>query len=83
MKFNIEIDCTPAELRHSLGLPNLEPMQEAVMKRIEERMLSNMDKFSPEKLMQTWFSPQNAEQMQKIFMSLLTQGFGGGGRAKQ
>jgi hypothetical protein len=77
MKFNIEIDCTPAEFRHSLGLPNLEPMQEAVTKRIEERMLGNMDNFVPEKFLQSWFSPQNTEQMQNSLMSLLGQGVGG------
>src|SRR5215210_3783596 len=77
VKFNIEIDCTPAELRHSLGLPNLEPMQEAVMKRVEERMLNNMEKFAPETLLQAWFSPQSVEQLQNSFMSLLSQGFGG------
>ncbi|MDU1669419.1 MAG: DUF6489 family protein, partial [Bradyrhizobium sp.] len=31
MKVNIEIDCTPLEARQLFGLPDLGPMQAAVM----------------------------------------------------
>jgi Family of unknown function (DUF6489) len=37
---NIEIECTPAEGRSFLGLPDVEPIQAAVMERLQERMLS-------------------------------------------
>ena len=38
MKVTIEIDCTPIEARQFLGLPNVEPMQAAVMQQLEKRM---------------------------------------------
>ena len=37
---NIEIECTPAEARSFLGLPDVEPIQAAVMERLQERVLS-------------------------------------------
>ena len=58
---NIEIECTPAEARSFLGLPDVEPIQAAVMGQLQERMLSEMDRFSPESLLNQWVSafPQN------------------------
>ena len=38
MKVNIEIECTPLEARQFFGLPNVEPMQAAVMQQLEQRM---------------------------------------------
>ena len=37
MKIKIEVDCTPEEARNFFGLPNVKPMQEAVMARIENK----------------------------------------------
>ena len=78
MKVNVEIDCTPAEARQFLGLPNVEPMQAAVMEQFQNKMLAEMDRISPDTIMSTWLSllPQGAEQMQKMFSTMFTQGFG-------
>jgi hypothetical protein len=78
MKVTIEIDCTPLEARQFFGLPDVEPMQAAVMAQIEQRMLAEMDRFSPEAVMKSWLSllPQNAEQMQEIFRSLFGRTLG-------
>ena len=35
-------------LRAFLGLPDVEPIQAAVMERLQERMVSEIDRFSPE-----------------------------------
>ena len=80
MKVTIDIDCTPAEARHFLGLPNIEPMQAAVIDRLQEKMLSEIDRFSPEALMKQWMSvlPENAERMQALFVNLFTRGLGQG-----
>ena len=56
MKVNIEIDCTPLEARQFFGLPDVEPMQKAMLAEMERRMMAEMEKFSPEGLMQSWFS---------------------------
>jgi len=72
MKVNIEIDCTPVEARQFFGLPNVEPMQAAVMQQLEKRMLADIDRLSPEALMKNWLPlvPQGAEQMQAFFRSI-------------
>lgn len=72
MKVNIEIDCTPQEARQFMGLPDVEPMQAAVMKKIEERMLSDIEKFSPDALMRNWLAlfPQNADWLQDTMNKL-------------
>ena len=66
MKVNIEIDCTPLEARQFFGLPDLQPMQTAVMDKLQHQMIANIDKVSPESLIQSWFSfdPKLAERMQ-------------------
>ena len=37
MKITIDIDCTPQEARSFLGLPDVEPMQQALMKMVQEK----------------------------------------------
>ena len=48
MKITINVDCTPLEARQFMGLPDVEPMQKAVMADIEKRMLTEIDRYSPE-----------------------------------
>ena len=52
MKVNVEIDCTPLEARQFFGLPDVGPMQTAVMEKLQQQMMSNIDKVSPESLLQ-------------------------------
>ena len=79
MKMTVEIDCTPEEARQFMGLPDVKPMQAAVMAEMEKRVLAEMDRFSPESLLRSWMSliPQNSEQMQGAFMRMFQQGSGG------
>jgi hypothetical protein len=72
MKVTVEIDCTPAEARQFFGLPNVEPMQAAMMTKLEKRMSEEVDRFSTEALMKSWVSlfPQNAEWAKKMFENL-------------
>ena len=77
MKVNIEIDCTPLEARQVIGLPDLSPMQTAVMDKLQQQMMSNIESVSPESLMKSWFSfdPKIAERFQEMFVSMA--GLGG------
>lgn len=77
MKVNIEIDCTPLEARQFIGLPDLAPMQTAVMDKLQQQVLSNIDKVSPESLIQSWFTfdPKLAERFQDMFVTMA--GLGG------
>jgi hypothetical protein len=72
MKVNVEIDCTPAEARQFFGLPDVAPMQNAVMDRLQQQMTSNIDKISPESLMQSWFTfdPKIAERFGDMFAAM-------------
>jgi hypothetical protein len=77
MKVNIEIDCTPLEARQFIGLPDVSPMQVAVMEKMQQQVLANIDKVSPEALMQSWFTfdPKIAERFQDMFVTMA--GLGG------
>jgi ABC-type dipeptide/oligopeptide/nickel transport system permease subunit len=74
MKVTIDIDCTPQEARQFFGLPDVQPMQQAILAEMEKRMLAEMEKFTPENLMQTWFSTgQQGADLFNRMLSGLTQ----------
>ena len=77
MKVNVEIDCTPLEARQFFGLPDVQPMQTAVMEKLQKQMLDNIQKVSPEALMQSWltFDPKIAERFSDMFVTMA--GLGG------
>jgi Family of unknown function (DUF6489) len=72
MKVNVEIDCTPLEARQFFGLPDVQPMQTAVMDRMQQQMMANIEKVSPESLIQSWFTfdPKIAERFQEMFVTM-------------
>ncbi len=76
MKITINIDCTPEEARSFLGLPDVAPLQAAMMDEVEKRMRSNMEAMDPDTLMKTWMPAgiQGFEQLQKMFWSQMGQG---------
>ena len=78
MRATIHIECTPAEARACFGLPDVHPMQAAMMERLQERMLSEMDRFSPEALVNHWLAtlPQGVERMQGLFAQMMLGGVG-------
>lgn len=78
MKITIDIDCTPDEARQFMGLPDVKPLQAAVLAKLEEKLVAGVDALSPEAMLKSWFSamPQNAEQLQKLFSNFLTPPFG-------
>ncbi|MER2520720.1 MAG: DUF6489 family protein [Bdellovibrionales bacterium] len=79
MNVTVNVECTPEEARSFLGLPDVRPMQEALMRDLEERLRSNLQAMDPDVMARTWFpaSFQNAEQLQKMFWSQFQQTFSG------
>lgn len=73
MKMNVEIDCTPAEARAFLGLPDVTGLNERLVKEMQTRMEANMAMVSPEELMKNWaaFGAGAQEQFRKL-MSVAT-----------
>ena len=80
MKVTIEIDCTPDEARQFMGLPDVKPMQAALMGRMEAQMSEAADRFSPDALLRSWMSlmPGTPEGMRDGFTRLFQAGMGGG-----
>ncbi len=76
MKVTVEIDCTPEEARSFMGLPDVKPMQAAVMASLEQQALKAADGFSPDAMLKLWFTtvPQLSTQMQDIFTRMMTTG---------
>jgi len=56
MKITIDIDCTPQEARTFMGLPEVAPLQDAMMKELEKRLQDGLKSMDPEALMKAWMS---------------------------
>ncbi|KIC56835.1 hypothetical protein RM53_10730 [Brevundimonas nasdae] len=56
MKVNVEVECTPAEARAFLGLPDVTPLNDAMVAEMQKRMEANVAAMQPEELMKTWTS---------------------------
>ena len=69
MKVHIDIECTPEEARQFFGLPDVQPMQKAILAEMEKRTLAEMEKFAPENLFATWFA--TGQQGADIFSRML------------
>ena len=75
MKVTINIDCTPLEARQFMGLPDVQPMQAAVLAEMEKRLIAETAKFSPDGFMRAWFSEgqQSADWFRDMFKNVLGQ----------
>jgi len=80
MKVSIDIDCTPEEARAFFGLPDVGPMQQALLKDLEDRMRANLAAMEPEALFKTWLpaSIEGFETLQRAFWQGMTGGGKGG-----
>jgi hypothetical protein len=69
MKITVDIDCTPEEARAFLGLPDVRPMQEALLQEMQERMAAQMKSVDPQEMMRLWLAPnlKGFEQMLDAF----------------
>ena len=76
MKCTLEVECTPLEARQFFGLPDVQPLQAAIMAEVETKMLAEMERFSPEGVLKVWLSmfSQSPEQMQQVFSKLMFTG---------
>ena len=54
MKVKIDIDCTPEEARTFFGLPDLGPLQQEMLKAMQEKMTGAMGAMDPETIMKAW-----------------------------
>jgi hypothetical protein len=75
MKITMNVDCTPEEARAFLGLPDVKPMQEEILKEVQKRMSAGLKAMDPETILKNWLPAtlQGAQQLQELFLSQLTQ----------
>lgn len=71
MKVTIDIDCTPEEARQFLGLPHIAPLQEKMMKELENKMQEQIKNLDPETFVKTWMPAtiQGWSELQNMFWS--------------
>lgn len=71
MKINVEIDCTPAEARAFMGLPDVAPLNEHLVGEMQKRMDENISAMKPDELMKTWtsFGLQAQDQFRRLMES--------------
>lgn len=80
MKISIDVDCSPAEARAFLGLPDLKPTQDALMAKLQERLQDGLAAADVETLMKTWL-PAGVKDLGDLQKALWAQFMGGGGRS--
>jgi len=73
MKISFDVDCTPEELREFFGLPDVKPMQEQLLKEVEQRMRTGLAALEPEAMLKTWMPAgmQGFEKLQEMFLNQL------------
>ncbi|MDX1581549.1 MAG: DUF6489 family protein [Alphaproteobacteria bacterium] len=73
MKITVDIDCTPEEARTFLGLPDVKPMQDQMLDRMQEQIDVTIENMGPEAMMKALF-PSGIpafEDMQRMFWQAL------------
>jgi len=70
MKFTIEVECSPEEARRFVGLPDVTPINEMLVREMGSRMEQNIQLMAPDQMMRSWFSV--GTQAQDAFMKLMT-----------
>ncbi len=72
MKFTVNVECSPEEARRFMGLPDVTPINEALVSEMGKRMEKNLALMSGETMMQSWMSV--GTQAQDAFVKLMTAG---------
>ncbi len=75
MKITLDVDCTPEEARAFFGLPDVKPLQEALLKDVQDRLAANIKAMDPEAMLKTWLPAtlKGFEQLQEMFLAQMGQ----------
>jgi len=80
MKMTMNVECTPEEARRFVGLPDVTPLNEMLVREMTSRAEENMKLMSPEVMMKSWMS--FGGQAQDSFMKLMTAAASGSARSE-
>jgi hypothetical protein len=71
MKIRLDIDCTAEEARQFFGLPEVRPLQEALLHEVEERLSANIRAMDPKAMLEAWLPAtlKGFEQLQELLFS--------------
>jgi hypothetical protein len=72
MKLRIEVECTPEEARAFMGLPDVTPINDMLVREMGDRMEKNIQMMSPDTMMKSWMSV--GTQAQDAFVKLMSAG---------
>jgi hypothetical protein len=72
MKFTVNVNVRPEEARRFMGLPDVTPINEALVQEMTTRMQKNLSLMSGENMMSSWMSV--GTQAQDAFVKLMTSG---------
>lgn len=74
MRFQVNLDCTPEEARQFFGMPDILPMQQAMMEELSKRMSEGIQTMEPDVLMKTWVPAifQGWSQLQQNWWSQMS-----------
>jgi hypothetical protein len=80
MKITLDIDCTAEEARQFFGLPEVRPLQDALLHEVQERLSANIKAMDPKAMLDLWLPAtlKGFEQLQELLLSRM----GGAGKKK-
>jgi hypothetical protein len=70
MKITLDVDCTPEEARLFLGLPDVKPMQDELMREMQERLSASLRAMQPDEMLRMWM-PANVKGMEALYDAFL------------
>lgn len=75
MKFTINIDMTPEELRRSLGLPDVSGLQDEMIAQVREQMNAGAEGYDPLTLLKPYISGGlgSMDAFQKMLLTMMSQ----------
>ncbi len=76
MKVTVEVDCTPAEARAFMGLPDVTPLNDHLVGEMQKRLTTNINMLAPDELMKSWmaFGAGAQEQFRNLMTAATTMG---------
>ena len=75
MKIKVDIDMTPEEARKMMGLPDVEPIQNAMMEKMQEQMEDYFSSMTDPEVMFNKLMPMGLQAMEnyQTFMREMTK----------
>lgn len=84
MKVKIDVDMTPMEARELMGLPDVRPLQEMWLAKMNAQMEEHLEQLSPDAMLNNWIKAAsgNAEWMSELMKMPGFMGMGGNPSSK-